>query len=1045
MHTERRNAVLRCVHWAFPALLLGLAATRGGAALPPHTTGSPRPASAFHLTVLDSLRRIDANRINMFTTNYGSFAYDLSTGDAGLTWPKGTRQTAVFASGLWLGCRVNGQTRVAVAEYTFEYGPGSMVGGAADNPNRPEYRVYKVARWNGNPTDSAHVDRSAAELAADPGLDPLLHHSWSEYMAGAAPHGAPTRTYRLANTATPDPSDSVDIPGPDVLGDQMLWEVHNEAAAQYHVNYAGKTAPLGVEVQQTLFAYDRADAFGDVVFARFRILNKGGNTLDSLYVSLWSDPDLGGFADDLVGCDTTRSLGFTYNASAVDQVYGPDPPALGYLLLQGLANPVGGGPLGMTSFIKYIGGTDPASSQETYNYMQGLLPDGSPIINPTTGQPTPFVHPGDPVTGTGWLDSNPSDRRFMISSGPGRLLPGESRDVWAAIIVARGPDNFNSVGSVRCVADLARTAFEQGFASLPVPPVTCPLATNYHAQNCPRASDFWNAECAAGGSQLTPQQLDAVSAFVDSQSVLFDWPAGARAGFCATVNPAGPTDLRRQARREFATFLANFAGSQIDLTTSGGQRVWLNPGTSVTCPALSAITVLELAATARLSPKLLDASYLNITPDHRRAIEGVNFGLPYFGGGAGVGNDFQGSTIRPEANPDSFKTVEIRFNDTATQKCYRYLRLENPTTGVPPAPFPDRGYPFGGFYDCNFQVWDMVNNVQLDAGFVERGIMDDAGAYQDSTGFPSINRTWAPTTEAAGDREYLYIFNRPYSATPKAELMVDDAINNGALPVLYTLIAKLRDATDVIDNRDAFRFEWGRPPSPGADLLLHDLESQPLGDPAVQQTYSDLIACFSALNNGYGIDPACAFGPTPDLVSLVTSEAVAESVTVRWRSYEPGLAPGVYRMRVDVQYPYPENHGRLMADGAGDLVLNDNSVVPGASYDYWLRVQTAAGVRDLGLAHVHVPSTSALIFFSARANPGGEGILVSFSLATGDPARIELMDVTGRRMFSQTYEGLGLGRHSLVVGDGRHIPSGIYFVRIAQGNAHVTGKAAVFR
>jgi hypothetical protein len=92
--------------------------------------------------------------------------------------------------------------------------------------------------------------------------------------------------------------------------------------------------------------------------------------------------------------------------------------------------------------------------------------------------------------------------------------------------------------------------------------------------------------------------------------------------------------------------------------------------------------------------------------------------------------------------------------------------------------------------------------------------MDDAGAYQDSTGFPSINQLWAPTDEGTGDREYLYILNRPYSATPKDEFRVDDAISTGLFPVLYTLTAKARDASDVIDDGDVFQFLWANPAIP---------------------------------------------------------------------------------------------------------------------------------------------------------------------------------------------------------------------------------------
>ncbi|MGH7730502.1 MAG: hypothetical protein ACRENJ_04550, partial [Candidatus Eiseniibacteriota bacterium] len=311
------------------------------ASLPAAHATPPRAASPHRATVLDVARRIDVNRMNMFDTNFGHFAWDVASGAPGLIWPRGTNRTAVFASGLWLGCTVNGQVRIAVAEYTSEYGPGGMIGGLPDDPNDPRHRVHKVARWTGNPADTGHVDRTPAELAADPLLDPLAHHPWSEYIDGAKPYGAPTRIYRLPDPSTPQPDDSVDVEGPDVLGDQMLWEVHNDADPTLHTSGPGATAPLGVEIQGTTFAFARADGFGDIVFLRFRILNQGGNTLENLYVSMWSDPDVGGFTDDLVGCDVGRALGFAYNADNDDAIYGVEPPAVGYVLLRG---PVDRGP-----------------------------------------------------------------------------------------------------------------------------------------------------------------------------------------------------------------------------------------------------------------------------------------------------------------------------------------------------------------------------------------------------------------------------------------------------------------------------------------------------------------------------------------------------------------------------------------------------------------------------------------------------------------------------------------------------------------------------
>jgi hypothetical protein len=422
-------------------------------------------------TVIDNIRRIDINNINMFVTNYGSFAWDLTTSNPGLLYPKGTTKSAVFAGGLWLGATVDSTVRTVVSEYSQEYGPGAMVGTTFDDPTRPEYRTYKMVRYT-NASDSTHLEREANEAAIE---DPLVHHSWSEYMAGAAPFGAPTRTYRLPITETANSTDSVDIVGPDVTGDMMLWAVYNDADPDNHTNDAGNSPPLGVEIQQSTFAFNRQGALGNVVFLRWMIINKGGQQLDSMFVSIWSDTDLGGAADDLVGVDVPLSLGYTYNSTNNDQLYGGAPPAVGYDFFQGPrylvsdTSPAGLEPLPMTSFNKYINGTDPTSTSDTYNYMNGFLPDGSEVIDPTTGLPTKFFHPGDPTTGSGWLDSNPADRRHLLSAGPFYMSPGDTQVVVGALIIGNGTDRLSSISAMRFYDEFAQLAFDEGF-QLPSPP-----------------------------------------------------------------------------------------------------------------------------------------------------------------------------------------------------------------------------------------------------------------------------------------------------------------------------------------------------------------------------------------------------------------------------------------------------------------------------------------------------------------------------------------------------------------------------------------------
>ena len=139
-----------------------------------------------------------------------------------------------------------------------------------------------------------------------------------------------------------------------------------------------------------------------------------------------------------------------------------------------------------------------------------------------------------------------------------------------------------------------------------------------------------------------------VAAFVGGQSTLFDWPTGEELGrFCAEVDPPGSPDLRQQARSEFAVLLANYGAGQLGIRTQKDEPLFLNPAAGVACGVARASTVRELADSAHVTAVLIGASYLNNVADNRRPITGVSAGLEFFGGGAGLGASFLGSTIDP--------------------------------------------------------------------------------------------------------------------------------------------------------------------------------------------------------------------------------------------------------------------------------------------------------------------------------------------------------------------------------------------------------------
>jgi hypothetical protein len=839
------------------ALGLWLAASVALAAAPVARNSASRLARPTRSHSLDLSRRIDVNNINMFTTNFGATAWDLASGGPGLVYPKGTAKTAVFAAGLWIGATINGGPNVTAAEYSQEYGPGAAYpGGTFDDPSDPRLVTYKVARYTGNPLDSAHVERTPEELAADPLLDPLLHHSWSEYMAGAVPSGAPSRLYRLPRTDTPAPDDSVNVPGPNVSGDQMLWCVYNDLDPARHTNNAGSSLPLGVEIQQTIYAFDRPGALGNTVFLRYRILNKGTHNLQDMYVSQWSDIDVGGPTDDLAGCDPDRGMGYVYNASASDPVYGAASPASGYLLLKGPL--VAGTPRPLTAFNRYINGTDPTFSSESYNYMKGLLPDGSTVIDPVTGLPTPFMVPGDPTTGTGWIDTNPADRRILLSSGPCSMAPGQEQDVTFAVVIGAASHPLASLATLQCAADDVRFEFQHGFD-----PALTPPACTMPVLNCPGTAEYWMKEYLAGGSAAhSYAQLGAIAAQVDVESDLFDWSAGVPFD-SLRAKLLDESDVRAAAGRRYGALLANVSVRRLGLPFSNGGSKFLNPSSPIACSGFSASSIEDLLVPPVVNSSLTSATYDNLVADHRRALSGFNVGLEQFSGGAGYGSSFFGSSLDPVSQPDSFGTVEIRFSHTTTQKAYRYLRLEQPDGSLP---LGGREYRYGGFHDVNFTAWDVTHNEQLDVAWVERAVTDFYGTLLGpESQVATFDSTWAPSDDMTGGREYLFITRRPYGAGPKPEFMADGYPAGGTMPVLYALWAYLRSPSDVIDDGDRFTFSWGIPIGSGLDQMFLLLAPRPLGEPGVTDQYNAITSCLESINAGLGIGPTCAPEPVADV------------------------------------------------------------------------------------------------------------------------------------------------------------------------------------
>ncbi|MFQ5823096.1 MAG: FG-GAP-like repeat-containing protein, partial [bacterium] len=409
-----------------------------------------KKGNLFKSFLIDDVVTVDANRILNYSSNDGQFATFKNPMNVPATeWPKGTGQTINFASGIWIAGQVSDTIRTAVALFKSEFLPGKVLNwdpanptipGVPDDPNLDKYRFYKIRK-----TD-----------LFNPSGNP-------DYIEWPFEDGAPVN----------------ELGKPLLLGDQTLWTIFNDFNSSPHDSLLG-TQSLGIEIQNLIWAYNRSDAIGDMIFIKFLFINKSGNTMDSTYIALWSDFDIGSYIDDLAGCDTTLGLGYMWN-DGPDSVYGVASPAIGFDLLQGPIVPSPGDTaiafgrkipnfnnLNMTAFTKNFRGdppilNDPSSSEEAYNYMKGFDKFGQPIIDPTTRQPSPFAHPGDPETGTGWIDSVGADKRIIVVSGPLTIAPGDSQEIVAAMLIAQGSSPANSVTRLKSIDILAQGAFDNNF------------------------------------------------------------------------------------------------------------------------------------------------------------------------------------------------------------------------------------------------------------------------------------------------------------------------------------------------------------------------------------------------------------------------------------------------------------------------------------------------------------------------------------------------------------------------------------------------------
>ena len=426
---------------------------------------------------------LDINNVKARINNGGDMWWDLDH-DAQYVVPKTGNTSALFAGALWIGgMDANGELHVAAQTYRqtgndFFPGPLDQTGNVSTQACQDFDRIWKVNKSAIDSFIAGQFTVAPASIAQWPGKgNPNLSFLPDQNLA-------PFVDVNGNGTYNPADGDYPEIPG-----DQALWFVFNDKG---NVHSETSASPIGIEVQCTVYAFEgTGTCLNNTTFYHYKIINKSSVSLDSAFIGLWTDPDLGCAFNDYFGCDTLNNLGIVYNIDSLDDGsgctfnYGNDPPVLAIDLLKGVEDEEGILHY-MDHFMYYqndFGAAgNPQNKEDYYGYLQSVFSGGAHLLNPD-GIETDFAYPGDPPDPEGWSlceeNGSPSDFRFIMSSGPFRFDPGEAQTfdlsvVWDNNSVYPCPSYSTIIDAADCVDDYFKSNVV--FTGLSAPSISDNLA-----------------------------------------------------------------------------------------------------------------------------------------------------------------------------------------------------------------------------------------------------------------------------------------------------------------------------------------------------------------------------------------------------------------------------------------------------------------------------------------------------------------------------------------------------------------------------------------
>ncbi len=345
--------------------------------------------------------------------NGGDFFWNLA--NAGYEVPKiddvnAVKKHTIFSGALWLG-GTDSDDNIRLAAMTYRQRGQDFWPGPAVLPKNDELREKYDKIW----VVSADEIRDHIENSSNP-VDAIL--SWPGN--GDTTKGEPLQLAPFVDLNDNGVYEPADGEYPSIKGEQAAYCVYNDVGV--HTESGGE--PLNIEVHQ-LFYQDiyrfNNENYGDVNLASFTVVNRGEEDIKNFIFGVFTDFDIGNYADDFIGSDSRRNMVYGYNGDDNDEGilgYGLNPPSQSMMFLNRR--------MGYSTYyennLDSING-NPNKASDYFDYLQGKLKDGSEAT-PNSN----FAFDDNPLVGPPNMEgvnTFPGDRRILASAEAMTLEPNK--------------------------------------------------------------------------------------------------------------------------------------------------------------------------------------------------------------------------------------------------------------------------------------------------------------------------------------------------------------------------------------------------------------------------------------------------------------------------------------------------------------------------------------------------------------------------------------------------------------------------------------------